>query len=243
MNKKIDIEKKIDFSKSISEVTAISLEHDLKFIDSESINGNLIISGKYKTTLAAEKDEVFNYKIPVEITLTDSLDTNTSNINIIDFIYNVVDDKSLLCKIELAVDGNIIENNREYDGDPIDQKEIELPKIDDKKVETEILDADVVEEEKIVDDKSKKNVVDEERDDVDNDEVEEDALEEQLFNIDNSKETFGTFIVYMVRQNETINSIISKYNTSLEEIEKYNDIKDLSIGSKLIIPLLKNESK
>ena len=47
----------------------------------------------------------------------------------------------------------------------------------------------------------------------------------------------------MVRQNETINSIISKYNTSLEEIEKYNDIKDLSIGSKLIIPLLKNESK
>lgn len=243
MNKKIDIEKKIDFSKSISEVTAISLEHDLKFIDSESINGNLIISGKYKTTLAAEKDEVFNYKIPVEITLTDSLDTNTSNINIIDFIYNVVDDKSLLCKIELAVEGNIIENNRECDGDPIDQKEIELPKIDDKKVETEILDADVVEEEKIVDEKNKKNVVDEERDDVVEDGVEEEVDEEQLFNIDNSKETFGTFIVYMVRQNETINSIISKYNTSLEEIEKYNDIKDLSIGSKLIIPLLKNESK
>ena len=61
--------------------------------------------------------------------------------------------------------------------------------------------------------------------------------------IDNGKETFGTFIVYIVRQNESINSIISKYNTSLEEIEKYNDIKDLSIGSKLIIPLLKNESK
>ena len=43
--------------------------------------------------------------------------------------------------------------------------------------------------------------------------------------------------------NETINTIISKYNTSLEEIEKYNDLKELSVGSKLIIPLLKNDNK
>ena len=43
--------------------------------------------------------------------------------------------------------------------------------------------------------------------------------------------------MYVVRQNETINSIIEKYHTSIEEIEKYNDIKDLSIGTKLIIPV------
>ena len=62
---------------------------------------------------------------------------------------------------------------------------------------------------------------------------------ESLFvHLDENSETYGTFIVYIVRQNETINSIIEKYNTSIEEIEKYNDIKDLSIGTKLIIPLL-----
>ena len=87
----------------------------------------------------------------------------------------------------------------------------------------ELLDADIVEEE----------VNEEDRDDS----------EVKLFNIDDNSETFGTFIVYMVRQNETINTIISKYNTSLEEIEKYNDLKELSVGSKLIIPLLKNDNK
>lgn len=224
MNRKIEIEKKIDFSKSISEVTAISLEHDLKFLDSENIKGNLIVSGKYKTTLVAEKEEVFNYRIPVEISLTDSIDIKSSNISIIDFVYDVVDEKSLLCKIELVVDGTIIDNNRDCDGDSIDKKEIEIPKIDDKKEEMELLDADIVEEKE-------------------NDENRDDDGEVKLFNIDDSSETFGTFIVYMVRQNETINTIISKYNTSLEEIEKYNDLKQLSVGSKLIIPLLKNDSK
>ena len=59
-----------------------------------------------------------------------------------------------------------------------------------------------------------------------------------FFNIEDDQDTYGTFVVYIVRENETINSIIEKYNTSLEEIEKYNDIKDLNIGTKLIIPLL-----
>ena len=42
----------------------------------------------------------------------------------------------------------------------------------------------------------------------------------------------------MVRQNETINSIIEKYNTTLEELEKYNDLKNIDLGTKLIIPLI-----
>lgn len=218
MNKKVNIEKTIDFSKSISEITAISLEHDLKFLDSENIEGNLIISGKYKTTLAAEIEEEFNYKIPVEITLTDSIKLDTSKINIDDFSYDVVDGKSLLCNIQLLIEGEIIEEERACDGDLTDIKDLDLPKIDKKNEEVEVLE-----------------VKEETREDNNEDNF--------LFNIDSSKETYGTFIVYMVRQNETINTIISRYNTSLEEIEKYNDLKDLSIGQKLIIPLLKNEDK
>ena len=210
MNKKVNIEKTIDFSKSISEITAISLEHDLKFLDSENIEGNLIISGKYKTTLAAEIEEEFNYKIPVEITLTDSIKLDTSKINIDDFSYDVVDGKSLLCNIQLLIEGEIIEEERTCDGELTDIKDLDLPKIDKKNEEVEVLE-----------------VKEETREDNNEDNF--------LFNIDSSKETYGTFIVYMVRQNETINTIISRYNTSLEEIEKYNDLKDLSIGQKLII--------
>ena len=51
MNKKINIEKKIMFSKNIGEITAISLEHDLVFLSSDSIEGNLIVSGKYRSML------------------------------------------------------------------------------------------------------------------------------------------------------------------------------------------------
>ena len=59
-----------------------------------------------------------------------------------------------------------------------------------------------------------------------------------IFNINEDSETYGTLLVYIVRENETINSIITKYNTTIEELEKYNDLKDLSIGTKLIIPLV-----
>ena len=222
MNKRINIEKQIDFSKEISDITAISLEHDLKFVNNDKIEGNLIISGKYKTTLAAELDEEFGYNIPVEISLINKLNTDTSKVDITDFSYDVVEGKAIMCKVELLVEGEEVDN-RECDGDPIETKELEIPKIEDSTKE-EILEE---KDEKV----QKEETVDTER---------EDSL---LFNIDDNKESYGTFIVYMIRQNETINSILTKYNTTIEEIEKYNDIKDLSIGKKLIIPLLKDEDK
>ena len=224
MKKKINIEKKIDFSKMISEITAISLEHTLHFVDSENIEGNLIISGKYKSTVASQIEEVFEYKIPVEISLSNKIDQNDSKVDITDFSYEVSDDNFLNCNIELLVNGAEIEDDtRECDGEINEEKIIEIPKIEDNSKEEEREektennnDIEVLDE-NIIDDKT-------------------------FFNIDSSKETYGTFIVYIVRQNETINSILEKYSTTLEEIEKYNNIKDLTIGTKLIIPILKKDA-
>ena len=56
-------------------------------------------------------------------------------------------------------------------------------------------------------------------------------------NLDDENDSYGTFVVYIVRQNENINSIIEKYNTNLDELEKYNDLKEINIGTKLIIPI------
>ena len=58
--------KKIDFPKMIGEITAISLDHNLKFIDDYNIEGNLIVSGNYKLTEASVIEEEFNYKLPTE---------------------------------------------------------------------------------------------------------------------------------------------------------------------------------
>ena len=59
------------------------------------------------------------------------------------------------------------------------------------------------------------------------------------YQIDNvfDEESYGTFIVYMVRQNETVNTIIEKYSTTVEELEKYNELTNLNNGTKLIIPV------
>ena len=56
-----------------------------------------------------------------------------------------------------------------------------------------------------------------------------------------SEETFSTYYVYMVRETDTIESIIDKYQTTKEELQKYNDLTNVKVGSKLIIPCASRE--
>lgn len=53
---------------------------------------------------------------------------------------------------------------------------------------------------------------------------------------DDSNETYSTYRVCIVKENDTVESIILKYNISKEVLEQYNDISDIKIGDKLIIP-------
>lgn len=211
MKKKINIKKKIDFSSMLGEISSISLENHLKFKDSNSIEGFFTVLGSYKATTASQVEENFQYDIPVDISLTESVLYESGKIDITDFYYDIVEDHSLLCNIEVSIEAeDLLEEERECDGDPKDVKELEIPSMD----------------------LSEENQPEENNRPV----VEETKEEDSFFQIDDI-ESYGTFIVYVVRQNETINSIIEKYHTSVEEIEKYNDLKDLSIGTKLIIPI------
>lgn len=245
MRKSAKFKKELSFPSMIGEITAISLEHTLKFIDNIDIEGEFIVTGKYKLTEASRLEEDFSYKIPIEIVLTERLDIESAKIEIVDFYYEIKNENTLVCNIEIMIEGvEIIDDDRECDGDSADLKEKEIPKIEDVIVEDS-------EENNLIEDDFVTNELSDRIDEIDEDiEVENDneianydKSNESIFNLDYSAETFGTFIVYIVRQNETINTIIEKYNTSLEELEKYNNIKDISIGSKLIIPLINNEDK
>lgn len=257
MKKKVAFQKEIEFPTMIGEVSAISLEHNLKFIDESSVEGELLLSGKYKLTEASRLEEDFNYKIPTEIALTEKLDLATARIEITDFYYEIANEDTMVCNIELLIDGvELVEIDeldealedirsdeelvRECDGDSKETKEIELPKIE-KEEKVEIIDEKEVKveekreemKEKIEEEVVEKEVVKKEE------KIEVEKEVKSLFaNIVEDQETYGTFLVYIVRQNESINSIIEKYKTSVEEIEKYNDLNDLSIGTKLIIPII-----
>lgn len=56
-----------------------------------------------------------------------------------------------------------------------------------------------------------------------------------------SEETFSTYYVYMVRETDTIESIIDKYQTTKEELQNYSDLTNVKVGSKLIIPCASRE--
>lgn len=240
MKKKINIEKRIDFPTMVGEITAISLEKDLKFVSEDEIEGNLILSGKYKLTEASRLEEDFNYKIPISINLMEKLDINTCTIEISDFTYDMQKENIMICTIELLIDGLELleEENRECDGDI---KEIEIPVKEEinKIVQTKETEKETKEENTTIEEK--KEVISKEKAmKIADKKIAKTDM--NIFNINDDTETYGTLLVYIVKENETINTIITKYKTTVEELEKYNNLKDLTTGTKLIIPLINEES-
>ena len=231
MKKKVTFDKSMEFPSMIGQISAISLDSALRFVDGANIEGDLIVSGKYKLTEASQLEEDFYYKIPIEITLTENLDIDHSSIEISDFTYET-QENMLICHIELFINGieiieeKIVEEERECDGEEKMENEIEIPH---KNIEEEV----VSEEKTIENDESNLNGKEEMKEDLEETEEKDNSL---FFNFKDDDDQYGTFIVYIVRQNETINSIIEKYHTTLEEIEQYNDLKDIQNGTKLIIP-------
>ena len=57
-----------------------------------------------------------------------------------------------------------------------------------------------------------------------------------LFNTDNNAEEYITYQIYIIRDGDTVDSLIAKYDIDVESLKEYNDISDLKIGDKIIIP-------
>ena len=227
----------------IGDITSISLDKNLNFVNESFIEGNLILKGSYKLTEASYIEENFEYNLPIEINLTERIDINTANIEISDFSYEIESNNIMNCYIELMLDAmeiiDDIDDVRECDSDL--NKEIEIPTIEPNLDE----DNDINNKDNdVIDDISNNKITDSVDSDINiikkdnNDVVDLKDNDSLFFHLDEKSETYGTFIVYIMRQNETINSIIEKYNTTVDELEKYNDLKDISIGSKIIIPVL-----
>ena len=72
---------------------------------------------------------------------------------------------------------------------------------------------------------------------VDNSENEEMILSNAL----NASNTYVTYHIHIVGENDTIDSIINNYKISKEILSEYNDLSSLNIGDKILIPELQDE--
>ena len=69
-----------------------------------------------------------------------------------------------------------------------------------------------------------------------NEEVNEE-IDLNIFNDSNFKtEAYVEYNVYIIREGDTIDTILDKYNTTIDKLKEYNDLDDLKLGDKIIIP-------
>lgn len=242
MKKIINFDKKIEFPSMIGEVTSISLDENLKFKDESNIVGNLIVKGTYKRTEASRLEEDFYYELPTEIILTEKIDISTASIEIDDFYYEIENEDSINCHIILLINGmEIVDIEEKDEEEKIELKEhkIKVEKIEEEKEERECdgdasfqeYEEEYIEPEKEIVNENKK-VTEEENNDVGS-----------LFtSLKDSEETFSTYLVYIMRKEETLESIISKYNTNKEVLEQYNDLSNITVESKIIIPMTNEDN-
>lgn len=104
------------------------------------------------------------------------------------------------------------------------KKDIEKVNINEKKEIIEILERNNQEEMDV-----KNNLDDEDKDILSSDEI--------ISNVNKIQDGFVTYKVYKIKENETLESIVIKNKTTIDELKEYNDLNNLSINDKIIIPV------
>lgn len=269
MKQIVTLEKEIAFKTMVGEISSISLEPDLAFINDSEIEGNLIISGTYKMTEASTIEEEFSYKVPVEIMLTTALEEETRKVDINNFTYAIVNEEALSITVELLIEGlekieveeeeveeeeeeveEVIEPKEELSDDVREVKDENIRESenveDNTKEEIEVLTTDEEKEEEPVSLEEKLPSLEEvpvmkEEEKVTEPVMKEDTSNKQVMDsifsaFANTEETYSTYSVYILREDDNLEEVIAKYNTNREVLSEYNDLDNLKVGSKLIIP-------
>ena len=271
MKQIITLEKEIAFKTMVGEISSISLEPDLYFINDPEIDANLIISGTYKMTEASTIEEDFSYKVPVEIMLTTALEEDTRKVDINNFTYGIVNEEALSITVELLIEGlekvdiedtleeenkdveEVIETKEEV---PVMEEETDIRSSEDKEESTDREEIEVLttEEEKEqptfeeklpsledVTIKEEKPTIKEDTIEVESTLNEDNTSNKQVMDsifsaFANTEETYSTYSVYILREDDNLEEVMAKYKTNRETLAEYNDLENLKVGSKLIIP-------
>ena len=218
MKKVVPFSKQIPFNRTISEITDIEVSHDLELKDLYEIEGNIIVEGKYKMTEASQIEEEFNYKLPFVIAIDSKYDTSNIEISISDFNFEIINEEELKVNVDITLDNLIDRLDIDSISNP-EEREVEILKdLDDLDDISNEIDIKKIEE------------------DEEKEENKENSTNlNTIFNTTGNNE-YSTYYVYIYRDGDTIEYLLDKYNISREELENYNDLSSINIGSKVIIP-------
>ena len=227
MKKIVAFKKDLLFKTKVSEITSISLEHKILNKDDDLVSGEFLITGDYKMTEGSINREKYDFILPFDIALNSSYNIDTVNIDIDNFYYEILNNDILKVHIDLLIEAeekelvrNVIEDVKELD---IDEETFDDEIKEEEKERILFMEEKIIEKPDVIDNIKE---IDEEK--INNNDI-------NLFNID-SGETYSTYYVYIVKEDDTIDKILEKYSITKEELELYNNIESIKTLDKIIIP-------
>ena len=212
MEKIVPFKRDISFETKIAEIRSISLEHTYE-IQNNLISGTFIISGNYKLTDTSTNVDPFKFEIPFDISIDSRYELNKATVDINDFFYELINNEVLSVSITLIIDNLEEKEEREMEKTEEEKQEVE-----------EIKPVSYEEAEK-----------DDETEEVKPVSASPETVKSIFDNMDEN-EGYVVYKVHIVTENDTIESIMEKYDVTKEALEAYNDLNDLKIGDKLIVP-------
>ena len=256
MKKIIPFSKDIKFNTKIFEITSISLEHNLSIEDNNIISGEFIVSGDYKMNDSSINTEPFIHGLPFDITLDTKYDMNRIKIDIDDFKFEIINEEILKVNIDVVIEGvELIELNEEE----VEEIKPDLiidarkEKEDEALIEEMFIDDDIfnedddndrifnIKKEDIMTDNDVMDLfkqTDEEIIKVDKQDDLENTMNSIFNNFSDKDEKYVSYYVHIIRENDNIEMIANKYGVTVEQLKEYNDIQQITLGNKIIIPYI-----
>ena len=227
MSQTIQFKKSCTMETYVADITDISVSHDYKVLD-DTIEGYFDVSGLYKITKSSVQSEEFMFSIPFTIAISSLIDKDSIDLTIKDFNYSVERD-ILSLVIDLNMDYEEIAVDDDSADDVLKSIEEEVPIMDDELEEDASENLEIEEEEKI------SEIMGENKE-----ELGQDVTEKEINNILGSFDETNDFYkykVYIMRKEDTIESVAIKYNVSLNDLAEYNNISNINVGDKIIVPV------
>lgn len=262
MNNVIEFKKDCIMKTRVEEITDISLSHDYKILE-DTIEGYFDVSGEYKLTKASIAKEEFTYTIPFTIGLSSLIDRSSINLTIKDFKYEVEKD-ILHLKMYLNMDYQELVYE-ETAPEVVEEETLDLEQKEEFEEETtKESESNEEESDEIMNDieemlngasdlqtpevfhnevmlESTENEEKEVTENLVHTELNENDTEVLESIMSSAEESFYKYKIYIMREEDTIESTAIKYNVTLDDLKEYNDLSSINIGDKIIIPFINEQ--